>query len=384
LENQQNPTFNWTWARIIYTTRMKKWTCRILLSGSFIISLLCSNAQKYKLVAADNPLLQTQGRIGFPAKGTAEIYWPGSSFSIQFKGSKTLSMIMKDERGHNYFNVIIDGQLTEPVHLTNERKTYPIFSPADTGLHCVQIIKQADWFRGKSIFYGFELEKNAVITSLPAKRKNIEFYGNSITVGAAVEDMVGDSGDSTFTNNYLSYAAITARHFNAGYSCIASSGIGLMASWGSLIMPQIYNKLNPDDSLSSWDFSKFTPNIVVVNLLQNDQSIIQLPNSAQFKKRFGNKAPDTLEIIAAYKSFIANLRAKYPAAHIICALGSMSAVREGSPWPGYIKTAVSQIKDPKIHCHFFAPISGNKHPKINEQQAMAESLIEFIEKHISW
>jgi hypothetical protein len=39
----------------------------------------------------------------------------------------------------------------------------------------------------------------------------MEFYGNSITAGYAIEDFSGnDQPDSTYTNNYLSYAAITA------------------------------------------------------------------------------------------------------------------------------------------------------------------------------
>ena len=89
------------------------------------------------------------------------------------------------------------------------------------------------------------------------KKRKIEFYGDSITAGYAVEDTTGkDSPDSTYTNNYLSYASITARHFDAEYSFIIKSGIGVTISWFPIIMPEIYDLTDPQDPQSKWDFSK--------------------------------------------------------------------------------------------------------------------------------
>ena len=161
----------------------------------------------------------------------------------------------------------------------------------------------------------------------------IEFYRNSITVGSAIEDREGNSGKDGSTNNYLSYGALTARHFDAWYSCIARSGIGLMVSWSSPIMPEIYYRLNPFDKESIWDFSKASPDNVV-NLLQNDCALMSMPDYDQFKIRFGKTAPTEDFIITSYKKFISLLRKHYPEAHIICSLGSMEATKPGSPWPG--------------------------------------------------
>ncbi len=243
-------------------------------------------------------------------------------------------------------------------------------------------MKRSDWFRGKTRFWGFEADAVTAGASVQPRRF-IEFYGNSITVGAAVEDYKHDSGDSTYTNNYSSYAAITARHFNADYSCIASSGIGLMVSWGSLIMPDIYDRLNPADSSSKWTFEK-QADIVVVNLLQNDFALVNLPEFEQFKRRLGDKAPTEAAIINDYKNFIQRLRIHYPAAAIICTLGSMDAVRPGSVWPGYIEKAVKELNDKNVFTCFFPYKNTQGHPKTLEQKQMAAQLIEYIDRHIRW
>jgi len=124
--------------------------------------------------------------------------------------------------------------------------------------------------------------------------------------------------------------------------------------------------------------------VVVIDLFQNDCWLTNMPAHPQFKYRFGNTAPGNDYIVAAYRSFITKLRAKYPKAHIICALGNMDATREGSPWPGYIQQAVAQLHDAKMYTHFFKYKNTPGHPKTSEQQVMAVSLIDFIEKKIKW
>ena len=167
-------------------------------------------------------------------------------------------------------------------------------------------------------------------------------------------------------------------------TCTSKSGIGIMVSWFPLIMPEMYDRLDPTDSTSKWDFTKFTPDIVVINLFQNDSWIVNLPNNEQFKYRFGTKAPDEDFIVKSYKDFVASIRNKYPEAKIICTLGNMDATKEGSPWPGYVQEAVNQLKDSKIYTLFFKYKNTGGHPKVNEQKAMAESLIKFIEDNIGW
>jgi hypothetical protein len=62
----------------------------------------------------------------------------------------------------------------------------------------------------------------------------------------------------------------------------------------------------------------------------------------------------------------------------------MDATKEGSKWPCYITKALTNLKDKKMYTHFFKYKNTPGHPKVNEQNAMANSLIAFINQNIKW
>jgi hypothetical protein len=358
-----------------------------MLKNFFCLSMLfisgVCNAQNKNITFCD-PNISYEGRILY-RPDAAELSWPGTSATIQFDGNG-VSAVLKDMDTANYYNVIVDNKFISKFHTDTLKHSYVLASGLQEGKHQVQLFKRTEWDKGKTLFYGFELPKGAKLLPSPApKKRKIEFYGNSITCGYADEDSSGkDRWYGYFENNYVAYAAITARHFDAQYSCISKGGIGILVSWFPLLMPEMYDRTDATDSTSKWDFSKYTPDVVVINLFQNDSWLVNMPNHEQFKHRFGTKAPDESSIITAYKDFVASIRNKYPNASIICALGSMDATREGSPWPGYIQKAVDQLHDSKMYTHFFPYKNGYGHPNVAEQKIMADSLIEFIEKNIQW
>ncbi len=326
-----------------------------------------------------NKVLYT-GRINH-TDSAAIIYWQGSSVKLNFKGS-SLKILMKDEQGKNYYNIILDQDSTILFHPDSIKKWYTIVSGIKNKKHSLEIFKRTEWINGATYIYAFQTGKNTKLLNSPKRSiKTIEFFGNSITAGYAIEDTVGDSPDSTLTNNYRTYAAITARHFKANYYSTTRSGIGITISWFPMIMAEMYNRLNPMDSTSKWDFKKVQPDLVVINLFQNDATLSKMPDFKEFKHRFGDKKPDTAFFIEKYKEFILKIRKVYPSANIICSLGPMSAVKKGAPWPGYIKHALAEINDNKIHTLFFPYIGLKTHPKIKEQKEMSDILIKFIENN---
>ncbi len=350
----------------------------------FFFTLLGVSHTQNRSITFNNPDIYYEGRIIYN-DSSAVLSWPGSSITILFKGTN-ISAILQDADTANYFNVILDDNNISKIHTDTVKQIYSLVSGLQDGEHKVQLFKRTEWDKGKTFFYGFQTSNNTIILPPPrAPKRKIEFYGNSITCGYAMEDSSGkDSWVGYFENNYLSYAAITARYFNAQYYCTSKSGIGIMISWFPLIMPEMYDRLDPTDPTSKWDFTKYTPDIVVINLFQNDSWIVNMPNNEQFKYRFGTKAPDESFIIKSYKNFVALIRNKYSKAYIICALGNMDATREGSPWPGYVQKAVNQLKDSKIYTLFFKYKNTDEHPKVNEQKAMADSLKKFIENNFGW
>jgi len=170
------------------------------------------------------------------------------------------------------------------------------------------------------------------------------------------------------TNHYLDYAAVTARNLGAERHTISVSGIGLVKSWWAENMPNDYYwRINCTDSEMKWDFSRWVPDVIVVNLGQNDSWLGTTKSQA----------------VQGYIDFVRTLRSKYnPDVHIILALGSMDMTMPGSPWPGYVETAVSTLKeehgDSRVYSIFF-PYSGiNAHPHAEHNAAMAVQLTSFI------
>jgi Carbohydrate esterase 2 N-terminal/GDSL-like Lipase/Acylhydrolase family len=354
-----------------------------LFGLSFCLSTIMAQAQT-NFIPHNHPSIFYQGRI-MHKKDVSVLTWPGSSATIVFNGT-SMSATLKDNDTANYYNVIVDGEVIKRIHTDTIKQSYLLVSGLPKGKHTLQLFKRTEWEMGKTSFFGFETDKQTqILPRLNTLKRKIEFYGNSITCGYANEDSSGqDSWHGYFENNYLTYAAITARHFNAQYSNVSKSGIGVLVSWGPMIMSEMYDRMDAKDSVAKWNFKNYTPDVVVINLFQNDSWLTKMPDHEQFKRRFDTKAPTADEIVAAYKNFVKTIRSKYPKAHIICALGNMDASKEGAPWPGYIERAVAELNDSKLYSHVFKYKNTPGHPNIAEQKAMADSLIAFIEQKIRW
>ena len=359
-------------------------TVRILFLFFSVLLIGCS-AKNELIISASNSDISYSGRIDMSGGEYAGLNWPGSSIKINFEGA-SIKALIQDASGDNYYNVILDNDSLFILRPETTKQYHVLASNLSKGKHTIEIFRRTEWDRGQTDFYGFKINTNAKLLakSAPKKRK-IEFYGDSITAGYAVEDTSGsDRSDSIYTNNYATYAAITARNFAADYQCICKSGIGITVSWDPFIMPEIYDRLIPTESTSLWDFSIYRPDVVVVNLFQNDTWLVNLPDHPEFIKRFGDKRPDDAFLINAYQQFIANLRTHYPTASIICSLGSMDATKPDSLWPGYVEAAVANLCDADIYTHFMSYEESTAHPSIQQQQNMADSLIQFIETTLDW
>ncbi|EHQ26081.1 electron transport complex, rnfABCdge type, D subunit [Mucilaginibacter paludis DSM 18603] len=344
----------------------------------------CVQVDAQKIVSFKDDNIRYMGRIAYQ-NDAAQLFWSGTSMQINFKGTEA-KVSLKDERGDNFFNVIIDGKIVV-LHPDAEKRTYTLATGLSNGPHSLSIFKRTEWADGTTLFFGFEFNTGAEILAPPAvKKRKIEFYGDSITSGYGIEDFDGGNNSylPPYKNNYLTYAALTARHFDAQFSCISKSGIGITVGYTPVTMPELYNRLNPNDPNSLWDFSKFKPDVVVINLFQNDASLMRQSERPEFKARFGDTPPNDEFIIQAYHKFLLTLRSKYPGTRIICVLGSMDAVKDALPWKGYVEKAVARTNDKLITTHFFAYKNTQGHPSVEENKVMADDLIAYIDSHIKW
>lgn len=335
-------------------------------------------------IAADHPHLAYTGRIDMTDAKAPVLSWPGTSIVANFTGT-SLAIVLDDQNGKNYFNVFVDGDTTRPVILQLEKgsKTYLVANGLAPGAHRFLLTKRTEGEEGATVFKGIELDDKSTLAPPPPRpTRRIEFFGDSITSGMgneAPDDGRDDLGKDK--NNYQSYASIAARQLGAEAHITSQSGIGVMISWFPFTMPDFYDQLNAvGDNDSRWDFKRWTPDVVVVNLMQNDSWLIGRDHKLQ-------PEPTDAQRIAAYQAFVARVRALYPKAYIVCALGSMDATRAGSVWPGYVTSAVANLRasgDARIDTLFFPFTGYGQHPRVKQHQANADLLTAFVRTKLGW
>lgn len=359
-----------------------------LLTGSLFAALLVGLGYflalpEDPLIKADHEYFQYTGRIDFSAADAPVFSWPGTMIQTGFTGT-SVALVMDDYYGMNYFNVFIDDDWENPIVIKGEKgkKTYPIASNLAEGNHSLTITKRTEGEEGATKFYGVLLAENGELLPPPPRpERRIEFIGDSITSGMgneAPED--GPDNIKAEKNNFLAYGAITARNLNAEYVSTSQSGVGLMTSFVGFTMPQFYDQLSAiDDNNSQWDFTRWVPHVVVINLFQNDSVLVE--------ERL-NPVPTDEERIRVYYDFVKNIRGKYPEAYIICTLGTMDASKLGSPWPGYMHAAVNQLKaetnDNRLDVMILEFKEFYKHPRVRHHRENAEVLTAYIKEKMGW
>jgi hypothetical protein len=235
------------------------------------------------IIQPNNPNFQYSGRINFSNTEAPVLYWPGTQITANFEGT-ILNILLNDQTGQSYYNVVIDKDYAHPhvIDCQPGEQSYVISSTLTDAPHTLLIFRRTEASTGPTSFLGIEIDDGKTLLTPPGKPgRRIEFYGNSITCGMGNEAPDNaDDDNMAEENNFLAYGAVASRKLDAEYVCIAKSGIGIMISWFDMIMPEYYYRLNPDDPESHWNFSDYSPDVVVVNLFQNDSWLIQNLNPA--------------------------------------------------------------------------------------------------------
>lgn len=341
-------------------------------------------------ILPNNSSLIYSGRIDLSDPFAIVWTYPGTFVRMKFKGTQ---LFIHVRNKHNYWNNylgVAEGDAQTKLLLPEEGEAtieIPLQTTQDN-IHEVTIFKRQDACHELTIL-GFEINCNTddeceLLEASPLPLRRIEVYGDSVSAGEVSEavDYVAKADpehNGEYSNSWYSYAWIAARKLDAQLHDIAQGGVALLDNTGwyhepdYIGMEQVWNKMryNPDyGTVKEWDFSKYTPDIVIVAIGQNDSH----PDDYMKTDYEGEKAKNWR---IHYRQFLAKLRETYPDAWIICCT---TLLQHDIGWDMSISQAVLDIADKKIsHCVFQRNGKATPgHLRIPEAEEMAEELCHYI------
>lgn len=261
-----------------------------------------------------NKKIQYVGRISFKNPNAPCFTYPGVQINARFEGT-SLKMVAKPMSG--YFMAQIDGCEPFKVGLNAPNDSIVTLAVAlSDEAHEVRLTYVIEGFQRHPEFWGFILDKGRNLLNPPyLPKRKIEFIGDSMTCGLGIESLDEKDPYMAETENYYySYAARTAQALDAQALVVACSGIGVYRNQAGPKngsednLPSVYSQTLLGDNTETWNFMRYIPDVVCVNLGMND---------------VGNGEYDRNFLVNAYRNFYKQIRSNYPRTKIVFLSGSI-------------------------------------------------------------
>jgi len=320
--------------------------------------------------------------------------WSGSFLEIAFKGKSLSAHIKTDfwdcDRFYGRMAVIIDDCFDSPQCFMLENgteKDYTLFSSDTERTVKIRLVKLSEAAYAKTAIMSLTVDGELLPPPAVQFDRRIEVIGDSITCGYGIEGVFEkDEFSTTMENPLKAYSIKLAQKCKAEYQLVSWSGIGTTSSYidpdvdvprNDWLMPPLYpytdkgleNVIGFVDGkdYEEWDFSRFVPDVIVINLGTNDASWVR------------NIPERRTEYISTYVDFLKFIREKNPDSYIVCTYGIM-----GTDLSSAIDEVVSLMNDEKIS---YLPLEVQKeedgigadwHPSAVSHEKMAERLADYV------
>lgn len=354
---------------------------------------------KLQTIYADKHHVKHLGRTYFH-ENTLWLALSGSGIEFSFYGKHLEMLLQGDDNAPSQttddkarFAIWIDGiRVTDELLTKSETHCILIDNPFPASYH-VRMIKLSE--APMSIIGIGQLTADSAATITPVKEsdRKIEFIGDSITCGYGIDDDDLEHAFSTATEDVTkAYAYLAAQALHADYSMVSYSGHGIISGYTETsekvtdeLLPPFYPLVGFSHgaykgqalTAAAWDFTAFSPDLIVINLGTNDDSYCQ-----DIKER-------QEEFADLYQAFLKEIRSNNPKAAILCSYGIMNE----RLYP-YIENAVTSYKeqngDKNIHLLRFTMQTDadgyvvNYHPSIKTHNAAAWALVQKIKEIMKW
>ncbi|MBQ5317960.1 MAG: electron transporter RnfD [Oscillospiraceae bacterium] len=324
------------------------------------------------------------------------LFHAGAQAVLRFKGTK-LDVTINNccVWGSLNLGVVVDGEVKGiPLSHDNNCKdvTLTVAENLADGVHDVIIYKR---HAGNQYLFikDFETDGEFIVPDALPERK-IEVYGDSVCAGEVIEayDYVAqcdpEGHDSKFDNVWNSFVMQTARNIDAQIHNICQGGIALFDKTGYFHMPDCIGLESTYDKtcyfpeggdITTWDFSRYTPDIVIIAIGQNDQhNAVTDQNDRNISDPVYRNQWKT-----AYIKMVRDLDKHYGGAKFVL---TTTILMHDVDWDN----AIEEIKDElngmgiKTYHNMFSRNGAATpgHPRLSEHNEMAEELTEFIKKNV--
>lgn len=343
-------------------------------------------------IIPNNEQFLYNGRIDLSDSEKPLLTYAGCTVETEFTGGK-IGVYLINEAMSDYCSVgaTVDGIQYKYDLESSGSEIYIEFPVRDERkVHTLTVFKRqaaAHYIR----FCGVEVEDGAKV-SKPNKNYslNIEVYGDSVSAGELCEaiyyegcnDYPEFKSGGIYDNSYFAYPFILGRKLNARVFDNSQGGIALFDKTGYFCGPEVeglvglettYNKMSyvkySREGYSDWDFSRFTPDLIIMAVGQNDpnpdESVI---DSEEYRKNWKAK----------YKEIIEDLRKQYKKP--VRVLMILTVLMHDPKWDKLLDEVESEMGDKDIR-HFTFTRCGKAtpgHPRITEQFEMATELEAYI------
>lgn len=340
---------------------------------------------KGKVIKPSDENIQYVGRICFDNPERPRFTFPGAQINARFTGT-SIRLMAKPRSG--YFMAQVDGAEPFKVALMGERDSVVTLATAlPRGEHELRLMYVIEGYELKPDFRGFVLDSDAALLPPPAlPERTLEFIGNSITCGYGNESIeMTDPFEYETENHYYTYAQLTTRALGARSHVVARSGIGVYRSYDGPrtgtpdnVMTTEYEYTNLYDRSEHWDFSRYQPQVVCINLGTNDLSTNNY---------------DVKLLKQAYRKFLQQVRGHNPKAKIVYLCGSMLNGKELEIAQKTLDEVVDEARkqgDTEVYRFNFTPQTGDLyygaswHPSLWQHQKMAAELTAYLRALMQW
>lgn len=255
---------------------------RVLTAAAAAAALLLGVAHGEQVDGASDKL-QWQGRTlvndGAPWRSFS---WPGVRFSFTVTRATYAYMSVQSNNTLTRAKVFVDGSEAAWLWVGDSVTggPYMLFqglSPNDP--HTVTVYNTAEpAFQNSNNFYQkptlISVTTDGAFLPAPAPLpRALELIGDSLTAGFGANGVGPCPGTILTEDNSVTWGNLLCANFSANCSIIAWSGIGVYENsngFGSPRMPELYTRTLGANPEAQWDFSSFTPDLVIINLGTND------------------------------------------------------------------------------------------------------------------